>query len=588
MRLLNRPSLALLVVAFAAACSDRQNPTTPEAGPPSPPPGAPSPVGVYQIAINGIGSDQMSSTVTSVAPTGADGVSFALTPAAAGVVFEQVSSTTFTEGARGQGGQRYISFTYRVRNNTGVALNNLTVLLVSRVGTVGGTALSSLKRFDGSPADSNIARLVVPTGAVAMGSDLVTMQALYPDVIQTFTEAEIAAIAKPVDVTNIFPTGYVVRNKTSVATRSLPVPTDPNQYDGLLTLSFRLPMQASATQDVFSFFFQVLAVTDDETRMTESIEESQDTAAVRRLRDRATSLGATTVTVLNGSPVMDAAVPDYPGQRQICGARTAGTPATPVSTMVTSAGYSRLMILRPGESLDPCAAYFRGGTAGRPATNVPFTLAVKAMDRYGNVKTAQADTVHLTDVGPPCTVGAAAALVSGSANQTVTYSDYGTSALSAVGRRLTGGITIPVAGVVRTWTAGAGTTSWHTATNWSPAAVPMSLDTVYVPAAAPLYPAIAANVQIGGVTVENVATVSLGAFDMTASANVTAGTTGGITNTSGRLFLAGTAKTVEGKLPVLRVTGTYSLTANVTSRAPIQVDAGRLTVSALRLQADAN
>ncbi|HET6764859.1 MAG TPA: hypothetical protein VFH27_14340, partial [Longimicrobiaceae bacterium] len=80
----------------------------------------------------------------------------------------------------------------------------------------------------------------------------------------------------------------------------------------------------------------------------------------------------------------------------------------------------------------------------------------------------------------------------------------------------------------------------------------------------------------------------LNAFDMTASANVTAGTTGGITNTSGRLFLAGTAKTVEGKLPVLRVTGTYSLTANVTSRAPVQVDAGRLTVSALRLQVDSN
>jgi len=94
--------------------------------------------------------------------------------------------------------------------------------------------------------------------------------------------------------------------------------------------------------------------------------------------------------------------------------------------------------------------------------------------------------------------------------------------------------------------------------------------------------------NLAGVTVENVATISLGAFDMTASANVATGTSGGITNTSGRLFLSGVARTVEGKVPVLRVTGTYSLSANLTARAPIQVDAGRLTVSALRLQADAN
>ncbi|HET6230073.1 MAG TPA: hypothetical protein VFE05_08390 [Longimicrobiaceae bacterium] len=586
MRLLNRRSLALLVVAFVAACTDRSTPTTPPTGPPTTNPG-PTPVGVYQIAVSGIGTDQMGSTVTSIAPAG-DGARLALTNAGAGVVFEQVSSSSFIEGVRGQGGQRYVSFTYRVRNGTGTPLSNLTMLLVSRAGTVSGTALANLRRFDGTPADSNVARLVVPTGAVALGSDLVSMQAIYPDVIQALTEAEVAAIAKPVDVTEIFPVGYVVRSKSSTANRSLPSTADPNQFDGLLTLSFRLPLQPTAQQDVFSFFFQVLGVTDGETRVTESIEESQDSAAVRRVRERALSLGATTVTVLNGSPVTSASVPDYPGQRQICGARVAGSAASPLTTITAPGAYSYLMILRPGETLDACAADFRAGTAGRPATNVPFTVTVKAVDRYGNVKTTQADTVHLTDVGPPCTVGAAAALVTGSALQTVTYSDYGTSQLSAVGRRLSGDVTVPVAGVVRTWTAGAGTTDWHTNNNWSPAAVPMSLDSVYVPAAAPFYPALAQNVQIGGVTVENAATISLNAFDMTASANVATGTTGGITNSSGRLFLAGTARTVEGRLPVLRVTGTYSLSANVTSRAPIQVDAGRLTVSALRLQADAN
>jgi hypothetical protein len=461
--------------------------------------------------------------------------------------------------------------------------------MVSRPSTIPGTPLSTLKKFDGTDVDTALAKLVVPTGVTALGSDLVSMTSPYPDVLQVLTEAEVAAITPPGDITGVFPYGYVVRNKNFNDTRTLPATADPNQWDGLLTLSFRVPLQATAQQDMYSLTFQVLGVTDTETKMTESIEEAQDTGAVRRLRERAIALGATTVTVLNGSSATDPAVPDYPGQRQICSPRTAGTAASPLNTIVTPGAYSTVAVLTPGETLDPCTAYFRTGTASRPATNVPFTVTVKAMDRYGNVKTAQVDTVHLVETnGVPATMGAAAALVLGSASQTVTYSDYGSSLLLAQGKRLSAIQPISVAGVVRTWTAGAATTSWHTAGNWSPAAVPMPLDSVLVPAAAPLFPAIAANVAIAGVTVENAATISLGAFDMTASANVTAGTTGGITNTSGRLFLAGTGKTVEGKVPVLRVTGTYSLTANVTSRAPIQVDGGRLTVSALRLQADSN
>jgi hypothetical protein len=455
--------------------------------------------------------------------------------------------------------------------------------------SIGGTPINVLRKFDNTNADPAIAPSIVPTGAVTLGSDLTTMLAPYPDVLQVYTEAEVGAITLPAGVTSVFPYGFVVRNRNSNSTRTLPsAAADPNQYDGLMTVAFRVPMQPSAASDVFTLSFQAVAISVSDVAMTESIEESQDTAAVRRLRDRATALGATLVTVLNGSPAMDPAVPDYPGQRQICSPRTAGTAASPTNTIVSPAGYSRLLILLPGEVVNSCSPYFRSGTASRPATNVPFLVTVNAMDRYGNVKTAQADTVHLLESGPPATFGAAAALVSGSASQTVTYSDYGSSMLTATGRRLTGTQAVTVAGVTRTWTAGAGTTDWFTNNNWSPAAVPMALDSVLVPVAAPLDPSLAANVQIGGVTVEDGAIIALNAFDMNASANVAAGLTGGITNTSGRLFLSGVARTVQGKLPVLRVTGTYSLTGNVTSRAPVQVDAGRLTVSALRLQVDSN
>ena len=576
MRLLSRSTTAALLL-FAAACSDRTTPVTP---PTDGDPGTktPTPVGVYTIEFTGIGTDNMTSRASQAALV-PNGPRLSMTNAGAGITLEQVSSASFVEGSRTGGGQRFVAFTYRIRNNTGAPLNNVTMLLVQRAVSIPGTAISVIRRFDGTNADTSIAKYVVPTGAAALGSDFVTMQALYPDVLQAFTEAEVAAITKPADVTDIFPVGYIIRSKNSNANRSLPVPTDPNQWDGLLTVSFRLPLQPTPQQDVFSFTIQLLGVTDTETRLTESIEESQDTAAVRRLRDRATALGATTVTVLNGSPVMDPAVPDYPGQRQICNVRASGPAGSPVSGLNAPGAYSSILILRQNETYDSCA------------TNVAFPFTILALDRYGNIKTSVADTVRLSSSGPPSAFSPAAALTSGIVGMSGTFSDYGTATVTATGRRLTGTLPLTVAGVVRTWTANAHTTDWHTASNWSPAAVPMSLDSVYIPAApvgGAFFPVIAANVQIGGVQVENNATLTLNAFDLTASANVTAGLTGGIVNTSGRLFLSGIAKTVEGKVPPLRVTGTYSLTNNVNARAPIQVDAGRLTVSAVRLQADSN
>ncbi|HEX6909200.1 MAG TPA: hypothetical protein VF142_02345 [Longimicrobium sp.] len=581
MRLSNRSS-ALLLLALAACTDKPENGVTPPT--PEPDPKGMEVVGLYRLEVTGISGGEPTSAVLP-----ADGPSEVLTPVSAGLVFEQTSSTTFTEGARGKGGQRYVSFTYRVRNSTGAPLNNLTILLVSKSSgpaTIAGTPISSLRLFNGTNANPAIASQIVPTGAVAMGSDLVTMQARYPDVLQALTEAEVAAIAPPPGVTSIFPVGYVVRHRTSVTDRLLPATSDPNQFDGVLTVAFRLPMQAGAAQDPFSLFFEILAVTDSETRLTESIEESQDTAAVRRLRDRATALGATTVTVLDGSPAMDPAVPDYPGQRQICSARTAGTAASPTTFINRPAAYTRLALLYPGETMSACGAYFRTGTPGRPATNVQFPVTVKAVDLYGNVDTTAVDTVHLTQLsGPPATMGFTLPLVNGSRILTVTYSDYGTSQLAAVGRRNEGRRPVPVAGVTRTW-EGDVSTDWHTNGNWSPAAVPMSLDSVYIPVAAPVDPVLSANVSIAGVHVEDIATIHINAFNLDASANVFTGTTGGITNTVGRVNLTGTAKEVQGRLPYVTVTGTYSLSANLTTRASLRVQGGRLRSTGFRIRTE--
>jgi len=439
-----RGCAASLLLAFAACTGD----AAPGTLPPDPP-AAPTPLGVYTIAVTGIATGELRSTITPVRAGDGQGARATLTNAGGGLVFEQVSTSTLTEGARGAGGQKYVSFTYRVRNGTGAALNNLTVLMVSRSSTIPGTPISTLKRVDGTNADPAIASLVVPTGAVALRSDQVTMQAVDPDVIQVFQESEVAAIPLSGDVTGIFPYGLVVRSATLGApNRTLPAASSANQFDGVVTLSFRLPLQSSTTQDVNAIFFEILAVQDSETRLTETLEEAQDSAAVRRLRERAAVLGATTVTVLAGSPASGPDVADYPGQRQICSVRTAGTAASPTHYITSPAAYTRLELLRPGESSSACGANFRSGTATLPTLNTPYAITAKAMDRYGNVITGAVDSVTLSQAsGPSATFGPRTALTGGQASLSVTYQANGISLLAATGRRLRSQRTVEVATV---------------------------------------------------------------------------------------------------------------------------------------------
>jgi hypothetical protein len=433
---------AVMLLALSSACADDSAHTTlPDPAP------TPLPLGVYQLTITGIGSGEMHSSFAAVRTDNPQGPRASMTNAGSGLTLEQVSSSSFIDGTRTTGGQRYVAFTYRVRNGTGTPLNNVTLLMASRATTIPGTAYSSLRRFDGTAVDPAVASLVAPTGAVAIRSDLTTMQALDPDIIQVLDESEVAAIALPGDVTGLFPYGYVIRSATPGATnRTLPAGPTANQYDGVVTVAFRVPLQASSSADVFAVAFNFLAVQDSETRLTESIEEGQDSSAVRRLRERAAALGATTVTVLAGSPASGADVADYTGQRQICSVRTAGTAASPTTLITTPAGYTRLELLRPGESSSACGANFRSGTATSPTLNTPYSVTLKAMDRYGNLLTGTVDSVTLSQTsGPSASFGALAALAGGQAAIAVTYQANGSSVLNAQGRRLRGQRTIEVA-----------------------------------------------------------------------------------------------------------------------------------------------
>lgn len=152
-----------------------------------------------------------------------------------------------------------------------------------------------------------------------------------------------------------------------------------------------------------------------------------------------------------------------------------------------------------------------------------------------------------------------------------------------------GSTTLTVTGMQRVW-EGDVSTDYFTRGNWPWDVVPGPSDTIVIPNPSPNYPMLSANAQVAGITVADGAVLNLAAYDITASRNVvsspTAGT--GIVSTTGRLFLSGTAATVQGRVPRLRVTGTYSLTANLSVVAPLQVDGGRLTNTGFRVESNNN
>jgi hypothetical protein len=542
---------------------------------------------VTLTGFNGSDGSLMSSKAVTV-----DGPDLSMSAVNTGITIEQVSASSFTEGSRGQGGQRYVSFTYRVKNTTGAPLVNLTMLPVSTATTVAGTPFTQVLLFNGTNAAAAVAQGIIPTGSVYMGPDT-RLRSKQPDVLQVFTESEVAAITPAPEVTGMFPYGFVTGNPNTPTSRTLPNAANANDYGGLVTFAFRYPLQATAAADPFTVRFYLQVVQDTETRMTESVEEREDTSGVRRAFERATALGATTVTVLAGSEALDPFETDYPGQRTICTFRTAGTAASPVTLDNAAGAYTELPIYRSGESVSACGAYYVAGAAAPANFGMAYPVTVRALDRYGNIKTSQVDSVTLTSSDGTAVMPAAnTALVSGARTLNVTYTAYGNHTITATGRRLKETYPMFVNGMTRTWGGTTGT-QWLTSTNWTNGMYPGSQDSVIVPGDKPNYPLLVANTAVPGITMVDGGSVqpfiNLSAFDFTVTGNLAMGNNGTFTGT-GRVILAGTSGTFGGGLSNvdmrnLRVTGSYSTTsnANVTG-GRIVVQGGRLRSTGFRIR----
>ncbi|MFW6202578.1 MAG: FG-GAP-like repeat-containing protein, partial [Gemmatimonadota bacterium] len=376
----------LLALLLVAACADGV--TVPDTGSDtSPERPAPTVLGLMEVTLSDITTPEEMSAFAraraSVSPaagrTGSAPVPQSLTAVeegeASGLQLEPISTGSFTHGERGGGGERYVSATFRVRNASvdSVAytqpLENATFLAVATSSTLEGTAVSRLVRFDGNDAASSLALDVLPTGAVhRIAGDAIHPSE--PDVLQVFTEGEVAAVTTPDDVTSVFPYGFAVR--AADGGRALPADPDPGQFDGLATFAFRLPLAASSSDDAFEISVMVLAVTDSETRVTQSVEE-QTTEGRANFEVRADALGAGAVNLLphDGGHFGPASV------RWVCRVRTAGSAGSPTAHLVDEGGVASFQSLTP----DPFATDGSASSiAGTTSFEAAFVDAVTAVD----------------------------------------------------------------------------------------------------------------------------------------------------------------------------------------------------------------
>lgn len=199
-----------------------------------------------------------------------------------------------------------------------------------------------------------------------------------------------------------------------------------------------------------------------------------------------------------------------------------------------------------------------------PSAPHPLTAVVK-----NAVGTVVPGTVTFGTTDPAC------AQVNGTG--TVTGIRAATCSITATSGAFAGEMTFDVTGTERTWN-GSASADWSAGANWDGGYAPAAVDSAIIPTGVPNFPALTASTSIGGVDVADGATLNLGAFTLTASADVITGLTvgSGIVGTTGVLELAGGTEAVRGRVPNLLVTGTYTLSGDLHVVAPGRITSGRV------------
>ncbi len=227
-----------------------------------------------------------------------------LTGTASGIQMKLINTSTFTTGTRGSGGERWVSATYDIRNATiaGTAYtsanSNISFLAVSTATSLGESAIADMKSYGGTllttPA---LAQSFKPTHGMrynALGNTVETSSGA--EDFQVFDESEISSFATAGVVPINY--GFVVRRTSANPTsRTLAANPSTNLFDGRVTLAVRFPLQAAISDDPFTFSMDFLVVTDDQIRVTQSLEQQ----ALNSLPSQTAQLTGAVVNTLPGS-----------------------------------------------------------------------------------------------------------------------------------------------------------------------------------------------------------------------------------------------------------------------------------------------
>jgi hypothetical protein len=339
--------ITVLAALTFAACQDLP-PTGPRV---EPPPEGARPPALMQLTLTGIGTPAVSAMLAPLDVTGAARTALGTVPGGSSpgtIQVRRLSTSTLDTGVRGAGGVRYVQAVFAVRNADPEGnpfpepRHNLAFVPVAAGRTFYGTPVLAFNRQDGTAADPVVAQRMTPTGAVALdGSGEVVSQ--YPDVLQLFTEDEVATLHTPADIVYPFPYGFVVRALSSTATRTLPADPAPEQFDGRVTFSYRLPLKDAPEDDAFTISILVLAVEEPDTRISQSPEE-QTPAGQAAFEARAASLGAQTVRLLPRGAYSGPAVVE-----RMCAVRVGGTRAQPAVWLGRPAAPWTLLLPDPHE-----------------------------------------------------------------------------------------------------------------------------------------------------------------------------------------------------------------------------------------------
>ena len=246
-----------------------------------------------------------------------------------------------------------------------------------------------------------------------------------------------------------------------------------------------------------------------------------------------------------------------------------------ISLNKAAAGYT---LNAASGTLTPAVSIAFGVNAVVPGSNIAVSagngqsgsvstlLAMLVTDAFGNPSPGNNVNWAVASGGGSVSVASSVTNASGIATTAWTLgptAGAGTvTATSAglIGSPLTFNSTALAAGFSKTWT-GATNTSWTTATNWSPAGVPVLTDGVFIPLTAN-NPVLSGAVTLTNLTIAPSASLSILANNVTITGNLDAGTT--IIGGGGTVVLAGTG-TLQGTVNApVSVTGTYSTSGTTT------------------------